>query len=74
MPEPIPPEHLSTLAYLWHQYEAQPLDPWQAWRDALLNRADRLEADYQAGAHRFGGGQAFTFLDRRLAEAAPHKR
>jgi hypothetical protein len=24
MPEPILPEHLSTLAYLWHQYEAQP--------------------------------------------------
>ena len=74
MPESIPPEHLSTLAYVWHQYEAQTLDQWQVWCDALLNCADRLEADYDAGAHRFGGGQAFAFLDRWLTEAAPHKR
>jgi predicted esterase len=51
----------------------------QAYQDltrvyALLNCADHLEADYHAGAHRFGGGQAFTFLDRWLAEAAPHRR
>jgi hypothetical protein len=40
----IPPEHLSTLAYLWQQYAAQPrqlafraqnLEQWRAWRDAL---------------------------------------
>jgi len=50
MPESIPPEHLSTLAYLWRQYEAQPrqlafraqsLDQWQAWRAAL--RAQLVE-------------------------------
>jgi dienelactone hydrolase len=51
----------------------------QAYQDlarvyTLLNCADHLEADYHAGAHRFSGGQAFTFLDRWLAEAAPHKR
>ena len=60
-----------------------PIFPVQATRQAhqdlarvyaLLNRADHLEADYHAGAHRFGGGQAFAFLDQWLAEAAPHKR
>ena len=44
MPESIPQEHLSTLAYLWRQYEAQPrrlafgaqtLDEWRAWHAAL---------------------------------------
>jgi len=44
MPESTPPEHLSTLAYLWRQYETQPrqlafraqtLDQWQAWRQEL---------------------------------------
>ena len=44
MPDGVPQEHLSTLAYLWRQYQAQPrqlafraqtLDQWRAWRGAL---------------------------------------
>ena len=44
MPDSVPHQHLSTLAYLWRQYEAQPrqlafraqtLDQWRAWRSAL---------------------------------------
>ena len=40
----IPQEHLSTMAYLWQQYDCQPRalafraqtqDEWRAWRDAL---------------------------------------
>jgi hypothetical protein len=44
MPDGVPQEHLSTLAYLWRQYQAQPrqlafraqtMDQWRAWRSAL---------------------------------------
>jgi len=47
MSDPIPPQHLSTLEYLWHQYATQPrqlafraqtTDQWFAWRDALRAR------------------------------------
>jgi dienelactone hydrolase len=47
MSTPIPPEHLSTLAYLWRQYAAQPrqlafraqtVEQWRTWRDALRAR------------------------------------
>ncbi len=47
MTDHVPPDHLSTLAYLWRQYDQQPrqlafraqtLDEWQAWRTALRSR------------------------------------
>jgi len=47
MPDSIPQDHLSTLAYLWQQYEAQSrqlafraetLEQWQVWRDALRSQ------------------------------------
>ena len=75
MSHPIPPEHLSTLAYLWQQYAAQPrqlafraqsLEQWLAWRDALLGCPERLAADFFPGGHSFSGRQAFAHLDRWL--------
>jgi len=75
MSHPIPPEHLSTLAYLWQQYAAQPrpldlraqsLEQWQAWRDTLLSYPERLDADFFPGGHSFSGRQAIAHRDRWL--------
>jgi len=71
----IPPDHLSTLAYLWQQYAAQPrqmafgaqtVKQWRAWRDALLGCPERLAADFFPGGHSFSGRQALAHLDRWL--------
>lgn len=75
MNTPIPPDHLSTLVYLWQQYAAQPrplafyaqtIEQWRAWRDALLGCRERLAADFFPGGHSFSGRQAFAHLDRWL--------
>jgi len=76
MSHPIPPEHLSTLAYLWQQYAAQPrqlafraqtVEQWRAWRNDLLGCPEHLVADFFPGGHSFSGRQAFAHLDRWLA-------
>lgn len=75
MSNSIPPEHLSTLAYLWQQYAVQPrplafraqaMAQRQAWRNDLLGYPERLAADFFPGGHSFSGRQAFAHLDRWL--------
>lgn len=75
MSHSIPPEHLSTLAYLWQQYAAQPhqlafraqtMAQRRAWRNDLLGCPERLAADFFPGGHSFSGRQAFAHLDRWL--------
>jgi len=50
-PNPIPPSYLSTMSYLWREYEntpralafrAQTQDEWRAWRDALRSKLIEL--------------------------------
>jgi predicted esterase len=58
MPDPVPEDHLSTLAYLWKQYETQPrqlafraetLEQWRAWRDALRAQLVECLGGFPAG-------------------------
>ena len=57
MPNHIPKQHLSTMAYLWQQYDAQPRalafraqtrDEWRTWCDALRAQLTELLGGFPA--------------------------